>query len=143
MDAKTADVFGQDKHHFNAASFDDFAIGKRVGWIFPLQRRIVNLETVASLDLEEPFPRLGIKVDDGRLAGVDLAWAEVDVDIVLVIRVLGGGMGLGISSNINREAGDIVGPVLGGYLGIGFDAFGLRLVNGIGMISAGLNGAGM
>ena len=114
MNSKTADVFGQDKHHFNAASFDDFAIGKRVGWIFPLQRRIVNLETVASLVLEEPFPGLGIKVDDGRLAGVDLAWTEVNVHVVLVFGIVRGGMGLGISPNIDGESGDKIRPVLGG-----------------------------
>ena len=114
MNSKTADVFGQNKHYFDTASFDDLAVGKRVGWIVSFEGRIVNLEAVASLDLEKPCARVGIVVNDSRLAGVDFAWTEVNVHVVLVFGIVRGGMGFGISPNIDGESGDKIRPVLGG-----------------------------
>jgi hypothetical protein len=150
VDAQRAEVLwrvrgllGQDEHHLDTARLDDLAAGEWMRRILALVGDSVDLDTVATPDLEEPVWGLlpvRIVVYGGRLAREDLCGPKINVDVVFF--AVGDG-GLGGAADNDGRVPDIVRPVARRYLGIGRDVLRHGLVDGVGMILAGLDGLGL
>ena len=139
LNVKGAEVDGEDEHHLNAADLDDLAALEGAG-LAGLPGRAIDLESVAAFDKEEPFLLLIMEIDEGVLSRNQLTGSEVDVDIIFVVLgILLRGRGVWQTPNVDAKAGDIVSPVLGGDLGVGFHAVLVGLMNTICVVLAGLN----
>jgi hypothetical protein len=136
MYVKRTKVDWEDKHHLDAPDLDNLATmqGASLAWS---PGGTVHLERVPPFHHQEPPLFLVVEVDNGVLARNQLARSKVNMNSVFsILCILVSTTGLGGAADVDPQAGDIVGPVLGGNLGIGFDAILVRFMNAVGMVPA-------